>query len=279
MELPLKCKECPKSFNLEQSLTAHVNFKHKKTFRCKTCQEVFPSDVDLIRHRQSEHVEDLAKYKTSTRHFQTNEPPSEDLIVSFMAKVPAAKNLPKIHLQCMECKHVVATYGAFKRHVSLKHLRIKCYNCILCDASFLVKPSLVEHNLKIHGIQPLTRKARLQRNLEAFKDFYDVDSEQNPVPRCKSCKKDFPKFISFFNHCKQRHAESSTEICDQCGKTYSKDYMVEHKRLHKRKHSHVFSEKERIHYEYFDGYVDDHANKKDKAVRLVLTTCSRMYLF
>ena len=206
-ELPCPNEGCDRLFQNKVQLTAHVyqiHTKIKEKVQCSECGKEFrnpgrhmysilfpnltfqknvesnikqkfknwfpPFSENLTRHHLSEHASDVEKDKLRLPC------PDKDCSYSSFFKADLKKHYSKIHLklknyQCHMCEKTFTTKGRCNEHINGIHLNIKPFICDKCDYQTAYSGTFREHQKVAHGTQKYECKlcnhvARYKGNLD-----------------------------------------------------------------------------------------------------------------
>ena len=211
-----KCPLCPYGFRLEASLSAHIAALHNSSYECSSCEQKFANATKLTSHRRLEHAGERNKINAKRRM----ETPSDETVASFILR-QINTTLGQILYKCKECDKEFRRHDTIVGHAKRVHLRVKAFECSLCQASFMTSEWLRKHKASSHGIKILSNKEKRAQLLKDMKKYYDLDGQDQPVLMCNQCQKSYNDLSQLQRHIKVIHVKKQVVICDLCGKHLS----------------------------------------------------------
>lgn len=252
------CATCGKSFNTASAVKRHCAIKHAelpnatcaepelseaKAHMCATCGKSFSTASAVKRHCAKEHTESGDKLR-----FKCNQCPRKF----------KRKDQLKVHkvchynkgFHCKECKQIMSTRSALKRHIENVHLKLKPFQCRYCQRPFAKKAHLISHE-EIHSRTPATcphckqtclSKESLERHLGKCKVLnkgrLPPRPKEKPLSRrqehlCTLCGKVLLSKESFTRHLKFIHEGVRPFSCRFCNREFTKkSRKMDHENLH-----------------------------------------------
>lgn len=161
-----KCVLCLESFTSISQLDSHMN-KHYPNYICGVCGERFAT---VSRHRSHEKTHQTGKYP------------------------------------CKICNKVFALSKYMRKHVALKHMKVKLNKCRYCEESFASEYNRQAHVAKEHN-------------------------EHLQIYTCEVCGETFDWDRTFTRHMTRRH--STQFYCKICAKSFSSSKLLDyHNTIH-----------------------------------------------
>lgn len=113
----IKCPECPETFYRSWTYDYHKKTVHGECESCPICSKGFYKKKSLELHMQRVHIDD--KRRTNSK----------------MEAAEAMINEVNGEISCKECGKICSTrYNAIS-HISMVHLKVRNFNCNVCDKS------------------------------------------------------------------------------------------------------------------------------------------------
>ncbi|KAJ6641337.1 Zinc finger protein [Pseudolycoriella hygida] len=124
----IKCPECPETFYCSWKYDYHKKTVHNECESCPICSKGFYKKKSLDIHIQRVHIDDQRKRMNSKGEV------AETMIVETNGEI-----------SCKECGKICPTrYNAIS-HISMVHLKVRNFQCSVCDKSFYQKGDLNDH--------------------------------------------------------------------------------------------------------------------------------------
>ena len=215
-----KCEECNVVYNSNKDLTRHLLNKHYgRTYECGVCKEVFKRKDSLIRHQQVMHESNKFTCNYCGENFSR-----KDAMKRHIVDAHGENNISNSVFKCEKCDTSFSVKRNFERHE--KSYQNKdgsfAYQCDDCQEYFCTGKILRKHtNLHHIGLsckhcdKLFTQKKSLEYHLRT----------RNPVS-CKDCQNTFCNMKSLNSHRIDAHESVK---CDQCGQTWFKYNIENHK--------------------------------------------------
>ena len=176
--------------------------RRAKVHECAQCKVCFPHHQSLTRHMESEHSEGFScKHEGCSDKFTTKE--------------------------------------YLKDHVRRVHAGEKCYTCQNCRYKTDNKQQMLNHRVKVHGVQP-PKKYSCDKCKRIFVDPGNLKRHKPEkcsaeiVNQCEKCFKCFKRDGLLQKHRRKKHriAEESYD-CSTCGKGFAtKKNLRQHAKVH-----------------------------------------------
>ncbi|KAG5667303.1 hypothetical protein PVAND_015289 [Polypedilum vanderplanki] len=166
------CDLCPNKFKTKRDITSHVqthlNVESRRRFQCEFCEKIYMKNSTLVHHIKMRHTEDGEKFececgasfKTQLRlnyHKKITHEKGNYECLECNRIYPSMHNL-KIHIShfhrekepCVFCGKLVAPGSFMKRHMKIHEEA--SHKCKICEKSFTVRETLLEHCRAVHGL-------------------------------------------------------------------------------------------------------------------------------
>ena len=262
----LKCTYCPKSFGNPTVLRHHLTIHSgKKPFQCEFCHKTFGRKCNLGRHLTIHTGEKpfqcdfchkhFAQKATLTRHLRihTKEKPFH---CEFCHKTFGRNSHLRRHLrihtgekpfQCEFCSKRFTRYSHLQSHHRF-HTGEKPFQCEFCPKRFTQPRNLKSHQTVHTGKKPFQCKlchkhfgfkSSFFRHLKTKSHAKSVakrsesgDSCKPEDINCRYCLKWFPTDVALRSHVESSHTSLTKNMCEWCGRTFRKEYLLMHYRIH-----------------------------------------------
>lgn len=232
------CPICGMRFNLYQHLLNHARLIHRDMgpvvyMECIYCKEIFYRMAHLRRHLRSHHGSDKTGNVTSA----TKENSNGMLTPTFKRGVDRSRR------QCFDCKRTFATSFILSRHL------VKCaqltLRCTKCPARFSYNNALQQHEMKIHGNVPHSKRSYKAHICSVcsmrFYDFSNLISHGQTAHRnssivqaeCIYCKETFLKIRDLRRHMLTHINKHERHRCSECRRSFLyKGSLIRHLGMH-----------------------------------------------
>ena len=204
--------------------------KPKKKFQCHLCEteRFFGFSGDLKRHVNAIHLK-LKPFQCDLCKISFSERGSLKHHIKVIHK--GERTEPKKKFQCPHCENerFFGCSGDLKRHVNAIHLKLKPFQCDLCQVSFSEKGTLKHHIEVIHigeknySCSHCDRKFAGKNTLK--KHINSVHLKLKPF-ECNQCNKFFDTNCNLIQHCKMVHSDERPHQCSQCDKAFISKYIL-----------------------------------------------------
>nr|XP_040044137.1 zinc finger protein OZF-like [Gasterosteus aculeatus aculeatus] len=223
-EKPFLCRDCGKSFQLKNSLFAHVRRTHRvdQPYVCNTCGKRFPHESIFKAHKRVHSDEKPFSCEPCGKEFKYN----SDL------KAHMSVHTGERPYSCLTCGKTFSRPSNLKSHIRI-HSGEKPFSCITCGKAF-AQPSNLRSHIIIHsGEKPYScitcGKTFSQKSL--LKSHVRIHSEEKPYS-CITCGKTFFRKLQLKYHIR-RHTGERPYSCITCGKTFTRTSVLKrHIRIH-----------------------------------------------
>ena len=233
---------CNKSFLDEGGLRSHHKHIHKpngnQKIRCDICEKDFASVLSIKVHVRDIH-DKLKNFKCHicTKSFAQNSQLSVHIkFVHQKLDVSNSRNF-----NCSECLAPCRSPHELKRHFTIVHLKIKKYECDICEKRFLVGHNIKKHMQNVHKVMGLSNHAKYQFSRKSKPIFdlkceicnkslkneitldvhkADVHGTKKKVFQCKICDKVFIYKRGLWSH-ELVHSGAKDHQCEICGTSFS----------------------------------------------------------
>ncbi|KAK7078025.1 hypothetical protein SK128_021517 [Halocaridina rubra] len=234
-EKPFECDECFRCFSSNCGLKKHkIIHSDDKPYVCDICQRAFTHRGTLVRHRLRHKGEKKYICKICNEGYVTDSDLSSHL----------RRHSTKASYVCELCGKAFLFKTGLKTHVSNVHLKIKRFECPVCQKKFAQRYSLTDHERIHKQIAPedkhactvcgktFIRKNHLRRHLEIH------------LPKtfsCPVCSKGFPTEKKLNIHVvlhDNSHLENKTFKCSICNRAFNNlRYLKKHLAGHDKRKS------------------------------------------
>lgn len=207
--------ECGKQFNQRSSLNRHKLFHtRKKSYSCDNCEEKFATKSVLNKHKKVHAMKSNVKSERET--------------VSIKSEITSND------YECNSSSDIVALQTSNEGKLAKKTVHERTYSCDKCEAKFVRKRTLLNHQQSHSGVKSLhicdicgntfIHKHSLKAHIRSH-------SGLKPYA-CEDCGMRFNKNYSLTLH-KVTHTGEKHFACDECGMRFAqKSYVNIHKRIH-----------------------------------------------
>ncbi|XP_070330271.1 histone-lysine N-methyltransferase PRDM16 isoform X2 [Odocoileus virginianus] len=190
------------------------------TFRCDACDELFPSKLDLRRHK---------KYACSSVGAALYEGLADELKPEGLG---GGGGDGQAH-ECKDCERMFPTKYSLEQHMVV-HTEEREYKCDQCPKAFNWKSNLIRHQMSHDSgkrfecencVKVFTDPSNLQRHIRS----QHVGARAHA---CPDCGKTFATSSGLKQH-KHIHSTVKPFICEVCHKSYTQfSNLCRHKRMH-----------------------------------------------
>ncbi|KAM9108389.1 histone-lysine N-methyltransferase PRDM16 isoform 5-T5 [Megaptera novaeangliae] len=190
------------------------------TFRCDACDELFPSKLDLRRHK---------KYACSSVGAVLYEGLADELKPEGLG---GGGSDGQAH-ECKDCERMFPTKYSLEQHMVI-HTEEREYKCDQCPKAFNWKSNLIRHQMSHDSgkrfecencVKVFTDPSNLQRHIRS----QHVGARAHA---CPDCGKTFATSSGLKQH-KHIHSTVKPFICEVCHKSYTQfSNLCRHKRMH-----------------------------------------------
>ncbi|NBP01537.1 MAG: hypothetical protein EBU90_15630 [Proteobacteria bacterium] len=213
----------------------------KKSFQCDLCEKSFTSELNLKRHRATDHAPQLLQKNTSgsaaredhstdvsVTAAQSDENPGEfdDFIEKFsntIIKPDGTKSYSCTFPDCVQRnlvpKEFTGKSNSFRSHMIDHFSKFKeIYQCPVCKRSFTAKSSLDRHLKNENAHQPRLPSERSPINLsDKLKEHFTQEDSQII---CKQCNKQFSLTSSLTSLSQHKDKHLKNYKCSVCKQIY-----------------------------------------------------------
>ena len=265
-ELVFECKPCKRTFSTNGRLKQHTDGDHHKTtnndsnakrkFVCKikTCRKQFSNQKLLDDHHENVHVRehelrdkrqplplrDFYCCRNCYKCFKVFKDFS-DHQCSREYKSILSPELLEAHnrFTCGYCLEDLRQLKRIKFH--LQDCTGGPFNCELCESSFDLRKSLIEHKITTHqGQFPFRcprcpdKKFQLHNSLQKHIAQVHEKTEGTSGHKCDKCGKKFVKKVYLTNHQTRFHNLFKPYLCQDCGQRFTTNQgLARHMEIHK----------------------------------------------
>ena len=211
----LYCSICGKLFHTEVALKKHEESHQRKVFPCPTCNTIYNSHKNLIRHiKQKNH-----------------EFPDSNVY-------PEYENIVHNVNETTECDICHRMVGRLEYHKQKHHSEeSRKFTCDLCEYETNRKDTLEKHQYLKHKITKRSFKC-IDKTFEGkqihwtcnncnktFESELDIENhlllKNCEELKCKICEKEFTLSYNLKQHIKDKHSNPTKFNCEKCGKSFS----------------------------------------------------------
>ena len=202
---PYACDVCPKTFQLQSGLDAHIRTHSGNQYRCEKCAKSYSSKVKLNMHMRTHQDPNAYQCKFCQKRLSSRSGLLEHL---------------KLHtrFECKVCGDTFKKRLEWQYH-KLTHDGIQAFVCSLCGSSFAERHLLRQH-LKSHSGQREWQCQLCDKSFATRKymssHMRSVHTRKNAVP-CPHCSMTFSSKTAMQSHV-FTHTRHSKYVCPQCGK-------------------------------------------------------------
>lgn len=185
----------------------HYRGQHTPKYRCKTCQETFPTAIHYYEHLLQIHEADLKQYNKKV-------------------------------LQCESCKFKTVRFFAFKTHMNVHHKM--SYVCRFCSKVFKNKTIWLRHQR--HHEKPIIYEcgecrfqSRYKSTLHAhqYRAHQLVPSHEQKIYQCRHCDYTHITPANIRKHEKYCKSDARPFLCSYCPRSFQhQTALTIHERLH-----------------------------------------------
>ena len=222
------CQKCPKIFNAQKYLDAHIQMTHP-AFSCSVCGKGFDQESVLQQHFQDVHVPKTFPCDNCDQEFV-----SEELLAEHC----------QIHVLPIKCTHCEERFRERKDwalHFKALHLEAIAetkYNCDKCKNSFKSQDQLDLHVKSMHKpkVAKVQQNVKNHTNSQVFNAQKSTAQKNISIPtndsttnekeiRCKPCGKTFQLEERLQKHNEIMHIEKKHK-CDLCDKRFTNPQLL-----------------------------------------------------
>jgi KRAB domain-containing zinc finger protein len=194
---PFECSYCYKKFSYKYHLKTHINNIHILNpfkFKCEICGEFFHKKIKLLKHQRREHKEKVEKikcyYPYCYKSYLTQSKLDEHIkkihhnlnVDDINHEIEEKNKKEKYFYKCPfdDCKKIYSTHFNLSTHIKTFHLRIKNFQCDICNKKFFHNSSLKRHILDFHNKnnqqenQIINVENNIQNNIHIDNSFNDI---------------------------------------------------------------------------------------------------------
>uniref|UniRef100_A0A2K5DQ43 PR/SET domain 16 n=1 Tax=Aotus nancymaae TaxID=37293 RepID=A0A2K5DQ43_AOTNA len=198
--------------------TVPPSLDEEPTFRCDECDELFPSKLDLRRHK---------KYACGSVGATLYEGLAEELKPEGLGGGSGQAH------ECKDCERMFPNKYSLEQHMVV-HTEEREYKCDQCPKAFNWKSNLIRHQMSHDSgkrfecencVKVFTDPSNLQRHIRS----QHVGARAHA---CPDCGKTFATSSGLKQH-KHIHSTVKPFICEVCHKSYTQfSNLCRHKRMH-----------------------------------------------
>ena len=155
----IKCDECQKPFQSEQSLKYHKLVQHtidpQKSYSCNICNKTFLIKVNLDNHVKFKHSDSR---NIECKHCNSKFKQRKNLNAHMLnihgtnpTKEDYWQDIKRDRFECSFCKKAFTRGTDLKVHITVKHSTKDLFNCSHCGTKFSYKNSLERHKAEKHS--------------------------------------------------------------------------------------------------------------------------------
>ena len=194
---PFECSYCYKKFSYKYHLKTHINNIHILNpfkFKCEICGEFFHKKIKLLKHQRREHKEKIEKikcyYPYCYKSYLTQSKLDEHIkkihhnlnVDDINHEIEEKNKKEKYFYKCPfdDCKKIYSTHFNLLTHIKTFHLKIKNFQCDICNKKFFHNSSLKRHILDFHNKnnqqenQIINVENNIQNNIHIDNSFNDT---------------------------------------------------------------------------------------------------------
>ncbi|XP_059056410.1 zinc finger protein 354B-like isoform X2 [Achroia grisella] len=197
------CDVCDEGFINFQQLKNHTPIHESGNFACETCPRVFNSDLKLKAHVRAVHA---GKSNPGHKCGYCNE--------VFKFHHTREKHLREEHgvnitpITCKACDKTFLSRPSYTKHMYV-HLMLRPHACNLCDKTFAYTDKLKEHHervhlgLRLHKCEVCLKTFSARKTLKQHIRIHTNDRRY----KCSICGQAFIAKISWRGHMRSKHGE------------------------------------------------------------------------
>lgn len=175
------CDECGKSFSSPGRLSTHISVvhtKHDQVFVCHICAKKFVCKGNLV-------------YHLTTHQPRVHQVQCEQCGKWLKNKLCLRKHMIQhsgIKYLCQECDYTALNPQCLRNHMRVQHTNLKPFACDLCDKTFKLKNTLLNHLVQHTGIKKFS---------------------------CQFCSRTFASSGNYYSHRKRMHPQELAVLKNQ----------------------------------------------------------------
>ena len=230
-----KCSACDEKFESAAHLSAHeVRRSDRNGFsyhelQCCVCGAILSTTAGLKLHITKMHTEalQLQKQKSFSCQICRKKYTSLSYLRQHLKTHSNAKSFG-----CSDCDYKALTREAVRRHVIRIHLKLRAYECDICNKTFVSQPDRKLHMLRHYKLKPVQCDECDQRfySSRELRRHKWAHSGQKPYA-CQDCQVSYGYLDSLKRHI-STHLPQPIE-CDKCNrKCWSHKLFAKHARSH-----------------------------------------------
>ncbi|KAJ6648569.1 Zinc finger protein [Pseudolycoriella hygida] len=235
--LKLNCDQCPKQFQVQHKLDAHIREEHEglKPYKCPHCEKEFYKVRSYKHHVQFRHSDAEKEVYPCTfdgcdRTYHIRDSLKVHINRFHLGIKPEHKRQKLI---CDQCGRSFKNAFNLKEH-SYSHSGILPYVCNTCPKKFISSYKLKIHTMRHLNIKPFvcpTCGLRKTTNRE-LKSHMNFHSKEITYP-CKECPRVFASYSAINRHVRIHHRNHKPYICPHCQRAFAKaETMKNHVMTH-----------------------------------------------
>ena len=244
-------------------LRRHMKTEHNVGYKCKICQKMLPSKLELKHHKAQEH-------KIVTKRKTPEYSNGQDNLCPSCGKSFKVKSSLDYHVsqnccyllkenKCSICNEKFESRALKMEHFSTNHPEVRLHDCTKCSSRFITERGLKKHTSTVHGnIVPsicpicgikmkniLYLKIHISQVHEGNKPRFKCTLcdgsfstkkilenhmfvHEGKIFQCTNCNEEFNSRIKFERHVAKEHLPKPFQ-CDRCDSAYvGKDALVQH---------------------------------------------------
>lgn len=215
----------------------------KNNHHCKYCKKSFPEEKTLNNHCLKQHRKKLTPEQVTEIRRKNRLDRTLVCFICGLATPHLNEHMNMSHLNtkrffCDQCDYKSFRRCEMRLHM-FKHEKQQNFQCDMCGVKFARKNSIFTHMKNVHtSAGPLTCcfcKKQCRNKIALWQHKKILHSNMAGVKeKCKFCDKEI-LIMYMRKHVRQIHENKGDEmqLCNVCGKTFSKKAMAFHKRIHK----------------------------------------------
>ena len=215
-------------------LRRHMKTEHNVGYKCKICQKMLPSKLELKHHKTQEH-------KIVTKRKPTEYSNGQDNLCPSCGKSFKVKSSLDYHVsqnccyllkenKCSICNEKFESRSLKMDHFAIKHQELKMYQCTKCSSRFISVKGLKIHISTSHGnnvrrMCPICGK--MLKTAAVLKEHisYMHEGKAKPKLKCSLCEESYATKQALENHMSVH--EGKIFQCSNCNEEFNSKSKLE----------------------------------------------------